>query len=64
MKQLDCLFERPASIVVALALFFMALGLSVIGITILPVLGLILAVPVFFLSAAFLFSPQSKACSL
>jgi hypothetical protein len=38
--------------------------LSVIGITILPVLGLILAVPVFLLAGMFLFSPKSKACSL
>lgn len=64
MKRIDCLFERPASIAVAFALFFMALGLSVIGVTVLPLLGLFLAVPVFFLSGAFLFSPQSKACSL
>lgn len=64
MNRIDCLFERPTNIVIAAALFLMSLGSGVIGITILPVFGLILAVPLFLLSGWFLFSPQSKACSL
>jgi hypothetical protein len=64
MKPSDCLFERSASIGVAAALFLMALGLIVIGITVLPVLGIFLAIPVLIVSATFLFSPRSKECSL
>ena len=64
MNRIDCLFERPANIMISAILFSMALGLSIIGITILPVLGLILAVPVYVLSGAFLLSPRSDACSL
>ena len=64
MNRIDCLLERPTSILVSIALFFMAMGLCVIGITILPVLGLILAVPIFGLSAVFLFMPPSEVCSL
>jgi uncharacterized membrane protein YvlD (DUF360 family) len=64
MKRIDCLFERTSSVGVAAALLLMALGMSVIGITILPVLGLIMSLPIYFLSGLFLFSPQSKECAL
>lgn len=64
MKRIDCLFERVSSVGVAMALLFMAMGLSVIGVTVLPVLGLVLAVPVFVAVVFFLFSPRSKECAL
>jgi hypothetical protein len=64
MNRLDCLFERSASIGIAVALLFMALGLVVIGLTILPYLGILLSIPVFMASGAFLFSPRSAECTL
>lgn len=64
MKRIDCLFERSASIGIAVALVLMAVGLSVIGITVLPVLGLFLAIPVFLMAGFFLFSPRSKECTI
>ncbi len=64
MKRIDCLFERVSSVGVAVALLFMAMGLSVIGITVLPVIGLVLALPVFVAAGFFLFSPSSKECAL
>jgi hypothetical protein len=64
MKRIDCLFERASSVGVAIALLFMAMGLSVIGVTVLPVLGLVLALPVFVAAGFFLFSPRSEECAL
>jgi hypothetical protein len=34
------------------------------GITVLPVLGLIIAVPVLIIASVFLASPRSKACAI
>ena len=64
MRSIDCLFERPANIGVAVALMSMALGLILIGLTVLPVLGIFLSIPVFFFSLAFLFAPRSQECSI
>jgi hypothetical protein len=62
MRKSDCLFERASHWGVGAALLLMALGLSIIGITVLPVLGLLLALPVFFLSASFFLAPSSQEC--
>lgn len=64
MRPIDCLIERPANIGVAVALMAMALGLIVIGLTVLPVLGIFLAIPVFLVSVAFFFAPRSQECSI
>lgn len=64
MNRIDCLFERSASVGIAIALLFMAMGLVIIGVTILPILGLLLAIPVFAVSGAFLVAPRSKECML
>jgi hypothetical protein len=64
MKSSDCLFERTANIGVAAALLLMAMGFIVIGVTVLPVLGIFLAIPVLIVSSAFFFSPRSQECSL
>ncbi|MBI5895112.1 MAG: hypothetical protein HZB24_03560 [Desulfobacterales bacterium] len=64
MKPVDCLFERTANLGVGVSLMGMALGLIVIGLTVLPVLGILLSIPVFFVSAAFFFAPRSQECSI
>ncbi len=64
MKRIDCLIERPASIGVAMILALIGTGFSVIGITVLPVLGILFAIPIFFLAGAFLFSEPSRECQL
>lgn len=64
MNKVDCLIERPANIGIAIALAVIASGFSVIGITVLPVVGLIVAIPVFFLAGAFLFSKRSAECEI
>jgi hypothetical protein len=37
---------------------------TIIGITVLPVIGLMIAIPVFVIAGIFLVSPRSKACSI
>lgn len=64
MKRVDCLIERPANIGIAIALATIASGFSVIGITVLPVVGLLVAIPIFFLAGAFLFSERSAECEI
>ncbi|MDA8138805.1 MAG: hypothetical protein M0036_09145 [Desulfobacteraceae bacterium] len=64
MKHSDCLFERASNVGVALFLLIMAAGLSIIGVTVLPVLGIFLAIPVLIGSVAFLIAPRSKECRL
>ncbi len=64
MTSSDCKFERAANIGVSLFMLLAALALVVIGVTVLPVLGLLLALPVFILCGAFLFSPRSPECVL
>jgi hypothetical protein len=64
MKKVDCLFERASHVGVGLSFLLMAMGLSVIGITVLPFFGLLAAAPVFFLSAFFFAAPKSRECTI
>jgi len=64
MNHTDCLVEKLSHYGVAAALFFIALGLSVISIVALPVFGFAIAIPVFFLAAWFAFAPRSQECIL
>lgn len=60
MNRIDCMFERSAGVGIAAALLLMALGLVVIGVTILPYFSILLSM----VAGAFLFSPRSKECML
>ena len=64
MRRSDCLFERVSHVGVGIALLFIALGLAVIGVSILPVLGLFAAVPVFLIAAYFFTAPGSPECNI
>lgn len=64
MNKTDCLFERASHFGVAVALFIIAMGLSVISVVALPVFGLFIAAPVFFLAACFFSAPRSQECTL
>jgi hypothetical protein len=64
MKQIDCLFERVSHVGVGIALLFLAVGLTLIGVTVLPVIGLVTAVPVFLLAGWFIAAPKSQECTL
>lgn len=60
----NCMFEKASNISVGAVLFLIGLGFAAIGITVLPVIGLIFAVPVLGLSAIFFTAQRSKECSL
>jgi hypothetical protein len=64
MKKIDCLVERPTKFVIAAVLVLMALAMSVIGVTILPFFGLLMAVPAYALAGFIAFSPRSRECTL
>jgi hypothetical protein len=64
MNRTDCLFEKASHISVAIALFAIAMGLSVITIVALPVFGFVIAAPVFLLAIWFLTAPRSQECTL
>ncbi len=64
MKKIDCVIERPAKIAIAMALVLMALGMTVVGVVLIPVIGVFMAIPVFVLAGYFAFSPRSQECTL
>jgi hypothetical protein len=62
MSRIDCFFERFSNWGVGAALLLGGLGFLVIGLTILPVIGLLIAVPVAALGLVFIFAQRSKEC--
>ena len=64
MNRISCYFERISDFAVGLFLLFIGLALTVVSVTIIPVLGLIIAIPVLVLAFAFLGAKRSKECAL
>ena len=54
MNRLSCYFEKISDTAVGLFLLFFGLILTVISFTIIPVIGLVVAIPVLFLAVSFL----------
>jgi len=64
MKSLSCYFERVSNLGAGLFLLLLGLAFVVIGITVLPVLGFIVAIPIFLGSFYFLRAHLSDECQL
>jgi hypothetical protein len=64
MNRISCYFERISDLAVGLFLLFTGLALTVISFTIIPILGLFIAIPVLMLAIAFLGAKRSKECAL
>lgn len=64
MNRISCYFERISDVTVGLCLLFTGLALAIISFTIIPVIGLFIAVPVLVLAVAFLGARRSKECAL
>lgn len=62
MTNTDCRLERISHIMVGFFLLLTASGFFIIGITVLPFLGIMVAIPVVVLAALFLRVPRSKEC--
>ena len=63
MYRNDCLDERLVDVACGIAFLLLALLLVVIGVTFLPVIGLILATPAYFLSLSFFRAPPGRGCA-
>lgn len=64
MNRLSCYFERISDFTIGLFLLFLGLALTLISFTIVPVIGLFIAIPVLVLAVAFLGAKRSKECAL
>ncbi len=64
MNRLSCYFERISDFTIGLFLLFLGLALTLISFTIVPVIGLFIAIPVLALAIAFLGARRSKECAL
>ena len=64
MNKNDCRLERVSNVTVGFVLMVVGLFFAGTGVTVLPVIGLLIAVPVLVLAGIFLVAPRSKACSI
>jgi len=64
MNRIDCKLERVSNVTVGLILMGVGLLFALTGITVLPVIGLLIAMPVLVLAVVFLAAPRSKACTI
>lgn len=64
MNKNDCRLERISNVSIGFILLGVGLFFTIIGITVLPVIGLMIAVPIFVIAGIFLVSPRSKACAI
>ena len=64
MNRLSCYFEKISDTAVGLFLLFVGIMLTFISLTIIPIIGLVVAIPVLFLAVSFLGAKKSKECAL
>ncbi len=64
MNKTDCKFERVSNVTIGFFLLIIGAMFTLISIMIIPVIGLLVAIPVLIISGIFLAAPRSKACAL
>lgn len=64
MNRLSCYFEKISDFGVGLFLLILGLIFAFIGFTVVPIIGLVVAVPVLILAVSFLGAKRSKECAL
>ena len=64
MNRNECRLERVSNVTVGFFLLIIGLLFTLIGIMVIPVIGLLVAIPVLIIGVIFLASPRSKACSI
>ena len=64
MNNTDCKLERVSNVTIGFLLLIIGVFFTLIGIMIIPVIGLLVAIPVLLIAVIFLASPRSKACSI
>lgn len=60
----NCLFEKPSNVSVGAFLLLVGFGFVLSGLTVLPIVGFFLALPVFALAGVFLTARRSRECAL
>ena len=64
MKSLDCKLERVSNAMVGSILLFVGLVLAILGITVIPIIGLFFALVAVILGFVFFLAPRSQSCAL
>ena len=64
MNKTECKLERISNVTLGFFLLIIGLMFTLIGIMIIPVIGLLVAIPVLIVAGIFLASPRSKACAI
>ncbi len=64
MNKTDCKYERVSNVTIGFLLLIIGGFFTLIGIMIIPFIGLLIAIPVLVIAVVFLASPRSKTCSL
>lgn len=64
MNKTDCKYERISNVTVGFILLIIGMFFTLIGIMIIPVIGLLIAIPVLLIAVIFMASPRSNACSI
>ena len=64
MNTNDCKLERVSNVTIGFLLLIFGGLFTLIGITVLPVIGLMIAIPVLIVAGVFLAAPRSKACAI
>jgi len=64
MKALDCKLERVSNAMVGAILIIIGLVFLILGITVIPIIGLLFALAAFVMGVVFVLAPRSKACAL
>jgi hypothetical protein len=64
MNSISCFYERLSKLGIGVTLLVFGLGLVVIGLTILPVFGLVLAAPVLLASGYFFKAHLNRECQI
>ncbi len=62
MISLNCRFERISNFSIGLILLLIGLGFVVIGLTIIPFFGLLIAIPIFIAGILFIKAHRSQEC--
>ena len=62
MPSLNCRFERLSNFSIGIVLILIGLGFVVIGVTIIPVFGLLIAAPLFIAGVLFIKAHRSQEC--
>ena len=64
MKALDCRLERVSNALVGAILLFVGLVFTILGFTVIPIIGLLFALAAFVLGVVFLLARRSESCAL